>query len=135
MTSYGEAIDKIRARVNSNAPKILPDICTFSKPEPASGVAFDAFDESTTESQAGAASVPVKYEPLSAYERTVGGKVTQGATHKLTVPVNADTMAIAADQSLVVAARGVTPALTFQVTGPLPDSTSMFLYLAATLRS
>ncbi len=131
----GALIDRQRARRSARAGRDFPDVCSFAKPEAPAGVAFDAFFESTTEQQAGVANAPCQYKPLSAYEKSVGGKVVAGATHKIKLPVNEHTMSIAADQTVVVAARGATPALTFQVTGLLPSSTSRTLHLAATLRS
>lgn len=133
MSLVGDAIDEARALVSAEAADILPDRCTITVP---GGATRDAFDEEVAGSPTTTADVPCEYTPLSAYERSVADTVMGGADFKLKFPVYWDGVALNVPKNATAAveARGLNPAQTFTIKGPLPSSTSVWLYVAATLK-
>jgi hypothetical protein len=135
---YAAAIDRARARVAAKAHKFLPDVLTVYTPgaETRDGAGWETSEDKTFEVNGSEASeIPCSYSALSAFERSAGGTVTQSASHRLRMPINEFTLAIQPRHRLIVAERGEAPELTFEVTGRLDSSTSLFLEVAATLRS
>jgi hypothetical protein len=109
----------------------MPDLCTISGP----GVETrDSFGEISTADASIATNVPCEYSALSVYERQSGGETAQTATHKLKLPATAETLAIGGSARGVIAARGASPEMSFEVTGRLDDSTGIFLWLAIVMR-
>lgn len=131
MNAYATALERARAKLSTKADKFLPDLCTIYGPGTETR---DAYGNVTTADTSLASSVPCKYEALSAFERSVGGSIAASSTHRLRMPANAVTLGIEENMRIVVAARGVVPALTFEVTGRLDASTDLMLSVAAVLR-
>lgn len=131
LSDAGEAIDEARAEISASASDFMPDVLTIVGPQTE---VRDTDGYITTADSNIELDVPCSYEALTAFERQAGGQMTLSASHRIRMPANEDTLAIQPNQRLVVAARGVTPALTFDVTGRLDSSTSVFLEVAAILR-
>lgn len=129
MSDVGNAINQIRAALSAAAPAFMADTCDVFLLTPGP----DDYGGSTNTSSTVASSVPCDYEALSPFQTEIGGRLITGRTHKITLPSNATTEAILPKHKIVVAARGNTPALTFNDPIVLPDSLSPFLEVAATL--
>jgi hypothetical protein len=127
MNEFAQAIEDARAEVAEAATEFLPDTCTVSSPGAASTDAYGA----TAQPPSTTPNVPCKYEAGGVSEGERGGALLATATHVLTLPAN---VAVEAEDTIVVDARGAAPQLTFQVTGRLDKSTDLLLKVAATLQ-
>ena len=139
MGDYGAAIDRARARVSAKASRILPDLCSFVGPPPDVEPGEeerdgDGYVVDGDEAIGGLSNVPCEYRALSVFERGIAGGTNQTATHRLKLPANANTLGISGTARGVIAARGLSRSLNFEVTGRLDGSTGVFLNLAIVLK-
>jgi hypothetical protein len=130
LSAVGDAYEFARAEISNIAAEILPDVCTFSKPESAGR---HSYGYSTEGSPTTVPDIPCELQPLSAYEQLAGGQTTAGANGKLKVPANVTTLVINGGYTGTIAARGTSPAIEFTVVGPLRSSTDLWLFLAVTV--
>jgi hypothetical protein len=132
MSDIGAAYDEIRAAYAEAAPDFYPDVFDVSTP----GAVTNAGDGTFTEGVTALGGVPGRYDPMSAYERQASvGAVGGFADYKLTFPYffAGAPLDVPAPATATVRARGVNPALTFRVVGPLKSSSALKLVVAAKL--
>jgi hypothetical protein len=131
VSEIADVIDEVRVALADEASDILPDTCSFTGPGTETR---DADGYVSTSDSSIASGIPCEYKPLSVFERERAGEVAQNATHRLKIPANTTTLNISGSARGVIAARGLSPALNFEVTGRLDDSIGIFLQLAIVMK-
>lgn len=130
MSVLGDAINQVRSQLDSAASQFMADTCSIillTSSQDDSGGSGD------TPSTVGS-SIPCLVEALKVpLQKQVGGRMITGLDHQITLPANSTTAAILPKHKIVVAARGVTPEMTFNDPVVLPDSLGPFIVVAASL--
>lgn len=122
-----QGIEQIRSALNRSARQFFPDLCSISSLVPSTDDSGGSGDTATPL----ASNVPCSYKSLSPSQLQVAGRVLVGLSHVIKLPSNAVTQGIKPTQQIVIAARGNTPALTFQNPVVLDNATAPFVSVAA----
>lgn len=129
MSKVGNAINKVRTKLDAKAEKFMADTCSL--------LWLSQVDDGrggwTNTQLLIASNVPCSYAGLSNSDKQLAGKVLTDQGHNVTLPCNADTQIISPNHQLLVAARGVTPSLLFKSPIVLKNSLTPFVNVAAAL--
>lgn len=129
MSEIGDAIEEVREALAESASEFLPGTCTLIAPVKAD----DGFSGHTISDSELATSIPCRVDFVSGGAQVNVSGVMVIKSHRITLPVNPETLAIDGHYKIKIDAEGSTPEMIFDQPITQIDHMSPLLRVVASL--
>lgn len=128
MSEVGDAIEEVRAELAAEAAGFMPRTCSLIPP---ATVVSDGFHGHKPADAPAIPNIPCKVEFVSGGFQVNDAGAAVVKTHRITLPVTADTVAVNRHYKISVAASGLTPVMLFEHPVRQLSDLDAFLVIAA----